>query len=468
MATTSLWRVKGDLGKVVRYADDPTKNTNPEYTEKNGPVSGQETWLSDVIDYAMQSSKTEFFNERAEIKERFVTGIHCMPETAREEMMATKMKYTKPGGVVAYHGYQSFAPGEGTPELAHKIGIKLAKQLWGDRFEIVVATHLDKADRLHTHFVINTVSFVDGRKFYRSERDYFDMQHASDSLCREYGLSVVERPGQSKTKHYSEWQAERNGHPTWRSLVKSDVDTAIRRSMTERQFFENLRSMGYEIKGGKDISVRPPGKERFVRLLRNFGDDYSIEGIRRRILAQTRPERISIPASPEPKKAQFVGVFHRAYRQTGLRALYLYYLYRMGGLPKSREPSPKRVYFLLREDIRFIQRISQETRLLVKHRIDTREQLTVHKEALTARITALSLQRQRFRNQLKGIREDDKLAAVKSEIANISKSIVGLRREVKLCDEIDRRSTEMEYKLRRVREDEKQKGKERIKHELYR
>ncbi len=61
--------------------------------------------------------------------------------------------------------------------------------------------------------------------------------------------------------------------------------------MTERQFFDNLRKKGYEVKIGKDISVRPPGKERFVRLIRNFGEDYSIEQIRRRILSQTRAEK---------------------------------------------------------------------------------------------------------------------------------------------------------------------------------
>jgi len=118
--------------------------------------------------------------------------------------------------------------------------------------------------------IFNNVSMIDGKKYYRSKHDYWLMQQESDALCREYGLSVIEEPQNGKSKHYAEWKAEQDGRQTWRGMIKSDVDTAIRQSMTEHQFFDNLRKMGYEIKIGKDISVKPPGKERFVRLYRNF------------------------------------------------------------------------------------------------------------------------------------------------------------------------------------------------------
>lgn len=110
------------------------------------------------------------------------------------------------------------------------------------------------------------------------------MRKASDDLCQEYHLSVIEDPQPGKSKHYGEWRAEQEQRPTWRGMVRADVDEAIRQSMTERQFFDALRKKGYEIKVGKDISVRPPGKERFVRLVRNFGEEYSIDGIRERML----------------------------------------------------------------------------------------------------------------------------------------------------------------------------------------
>ena len=297
MAVTSIWHVKsGGLGRVLDYAKNERKTSNPEYDKKQAAVE-QEKWLSDVITYATRDKKTQIIvhDERAEIMRRFVSGVNCQPETVRDEMRAVKRKFGKTDGVIAYHGYQSFAPGEATPEMAHEIGVKLADRLWGDRFQVIVTTHLDKAHHLHNHFVLNNVSMVDGKKYYRSERDYYNMQRESDALCREYGLSVIEEPKRGQSKHYAEWDAERQGRQTWRGLVKTDVDTAIRQSMTEQQFWQNLRKMGYEIKAGKDISVKPPGKKRFVRLHRNFGDDYAIEGIRKRILAQTRPERRIIP-----------------------------------------------------------------------------------------------------------------------------------------------------------------------------
>lgn len=151
--------------------------------------------LSDVIDYAVNSEKTQAADgEQEEILHSFVSGVNCHPRTAREEMLAVKRRFGKENGTVAYHGYQSFAPGEATPELAHEIGLRLARQLWGDRYQVVVATHLDKANHLHNHFVVNTVSFIDGIKYHRTAKDYHDMQAASDALCREYGLSVIEDP----------------------------------------------------------------------------------------------------------------------------------------------------------------------------------------------------------------------------------------------------------------------------------
>jgi hypothetical protein len=468
VAVTAIWSVKGWLGQVVIYVENPDKTENPAYYEKQGITPDQAQGLSDVIDYAVQSHKTQLSDEGAEIKKRFITGVNCLPEAAREEMMATKKHYGKSEGVVAYHGYQSFAPGEATPEIAHEIGIKLAKQLWGDRHQVIIATHLDKKNHLHNHFILNNVSFVDGKKYYRSKQDYLFMRQTSDALCCEYGLSVIEEPQSGKSKHYGEWKAGQDGRQTWRGMIKTDVDTAIRQSMTERQFFDNLRKMGYEIKAGKDISVKPPGKERFVRLQRNFGDDYAIEGIRQRILAQGRPERQIIPPGPPPKKMRFIGNIHTARRITGLRALYFHYLYKMGVLPKQRGPNPKQVYFLFREDIRFIQNISRETRLLVKHKIDSIEQLTAHKDGLTAQINGLYSQRKHLRYQSRSIRGEDKLAAAKVEIAALSSQIGELRREVRLCEDIEKRSADMRDKLRRAAEDQKSQREEDKGHEQFR
>lgn len=331
MATTSIWRVKGWLGKVVVYVENPDKTTNPKfYTDEDmTEQDGQE--LSDVIRYAVNSRKTQKAdNEDCAVVHRFVSGINCSPSTARDEMLAVKKRFGKENGTVAYHGYQSFAPGEATPEMAHEIGMKLAARLWGDRYQVIVATHLDKENHLHNHFVLNTVSFVDGIKYHRTKKDYHDMQTVSDELCREYRLSVIENPQYGKAKQYGEWRAEQEQRPTWRGLIRADIDEAIRQSMTERQFFDNLRKKGYEVKIGKDISVRPPGKERFVRLIRNFGEDYSIEQIRRRILSQTRAEKKPSEPTRQVIRIRLFGSLKKTRKITGFRALYVHYCYLLG------------------------------------------------------------------------------------------------------------------------------------------
>ena len=471
MAVTSIWRVNGWLGKVVVYVENPEKTSNPEFYE-NGDMTERECQeLDDVIAYAVSSRKTELHKEDSNVLERFVSGVNCHPATARAEMMAVKKRFGKEDGTIAYHGYQSFAPGEATPEMAHKIGVELAQRLWGDRYQVVVATHLDKANHLHSHFVLNTVSFVDGIKYHRTAKDYHEMQAVSDALCREYGLSVIENPQPGKSKHYGEWRAGQEQSPTWRGIVRSDVDEVIRLSMTERQFFENLHRKGYEIKVGKDISVRPPGKERFVRLARNFGEDYTLEGIRRRILEQTRAA-IPLPEpTPKHKHYHVSGNWQSRKKVTGFRALYFHYCYLLGVFPKSKQQNKRRLHFLLREDLIKLDAITQEARLLAVHRIDTAEQLFSYQSELGNRIADVSSRRkQLYRKQRTMAVKSDEAASVEvsAAISALSKELSQLRREVKLCNDIAVRSGVMLEHIQKVREDENHQRKEKTEHDQFR
>lgn len=466
MATTSIWRVKGWLGKVVVYVENPDKTTNPKFfTDKDmAEQDGQQ--LSDVILYAVNSEKTqETGSEDGTPLHRFVSGINCSPATARDEMLAVKKRFSKENGTVAYHGYQSFAPGEATPELAHEIGVKLAERLWGDRYQVIVATHLDKENHLHNHFVLNTVSFADGIKYHRTRKDYHEMQTVSDALCREYGLSVIEHPQQGCGKQYGEWRAEQEQRPTWRGLIRSDIDEAIRQSMTERQFLVALRKKGYAVKVGKDISVRPPGKERFVRLMRNFGEDYSLDNIRRRILSQSRPERRTPEQKPEILRVRLIGSLKTARKLTGFRALYVHYCYLLGIFPKNRpQQNRKRLHFLLREDLLKLDAITAETRLLVRNRIDTAEQLFSYRDEAQDKIAALTAERKQLYKlqRTAAVKSDpEKAAEVKAQIAALSKELAALRKEVVLCNSIAERSGVIKERIKAVREDEHIKEKEK-------
>lgn len=232
---------------------------------------------------------------------------------------------------------------------------------------------------------------MDGIRYHRTGKDYYEMRTVSDELCREYSLSVVEKPQLGKSKHYGEWRAEQEQRPTWRGLIRSEIDELIRESVSEKQFYYLLRQKGYAVKFGKDISVRPPGKERFVRLTRNFGEAYTAEAIRQRILQQPlpQPER-QMTDKPRPKTYRVQGSRQTARKITGFRALYFYYCYKLGIFPKGRPQNRARLHFLLREDLLKLNNISQEVRLLARHQIDTAEQLALYKKEQEVNIRELS------------------------------------------------------------------------------
>lgn len=102
-------------------------------------------------------------------------------------MFITKQQYNKTGDILGFHAFQSFKENEVTPEQAHEIGVRLAQEMWGDRFEVIVSTHLN-TKHYHNHFVINSVSFKDGKRYYDKRETSAKLRQLSDSICEEYGL----------------------------------------------------------------------------------------------------------------------------------------------------------------------------------------------------------------------------------------------------------------------------------------
>jgi len=128
MAVTSIWPSKSHLETVINYARNPEKTI-----EKNYEGMAVLHKIDNVVEYAADNMKTE--------ERKYVTCINCREETAVEQFMETKRYWCKTDGRICFHGYQSFKEAEVTAEIAHEIGVKLAERLWGDRFEVVVATH---------------------------------------------------------------------------------------------------------------------------------------------------------------------------------------------------------------------------------------------------------------------------------------------------------------------------------------
>ena len=418
----------------------------------------KKTTLDGMIEYVVNGDKTE--------QRLYEAALNCAsPETAYPEMMATKERWGKTDGVLGYHIIQSFAAGEIVPDKAHEIGIALAHQLFGDRFEAVIGTHLN-TDNLHTHIVINAVSFKDGGKYRSTKANMYRIREVSDALCREHSLSVILR-SQGHGMNYAEYIAQKAGKRTWRDAIREDVDEVIRCCHAPSQFVPALRNQGYEVKESvKYMAVRPPGKERFVRL-KSLGAQYEWVNIQHRIFNQKTVKVLpELSQRIQARGYHLRGVLPRK-RITGYRALYYHYLYKMGILPINRA-SAKRVPFVLREELYKLERISAEVKLLCAHKIDTAEQLGAYQTSIEARITIVSDERKLLRNKTRICHDTSQAALLREQASAFTKQLSILRREVKLCEGIRTRSQEIPKTLKQAKQEEKEYDKEMMKHEQQR
>ncbi len=247
MATTGFWPVKTNLKATVDYAENPDKTTAEKYVDDD---------LYSALRYVENDDKTD--------KKLFVTGINCVTEKAYECMMATKKKYGKLGGNLAYHGYQSFSEGEVTSEECHQIGIETARRMWGDKYEVIVTTHLNTENHLHNHFIANSVSFKTGEKFKNKIGDHLELRKISDEICREHELSVLENSSFYGGEKNSYW-LHKSGKLTNRDQVKADVQRVLKLSRNKSDFIMYFKRLGYEFDETR-LSVKAPDWQRAVRL----------------------------------------------------------------------------------------------------------------------------------------------------------------------------------------------------------
>lgn len=263
MAVTKLWKVSVRLGQVLDYATDPEKTVNPEYSSEDYQA------LKDVLAYAKDEEKTEH--------EFFCDGINCNVDMARDQFITVKEQFDKPSGIQAYHGYLSFKENEVTPEQAQQIGMEFVRKMWGKRFQVVVTTHLN-TKHLHCHFVINSVSFVDGKRLQDKEKSWRYFRHIADEICLEHKLSIVEKPELNRSPAYLTMK-DKAGMPTRYNNAKKAIDEAIAMSRNLRQFQYELGVMGYHSNfspNRKYATVTPKGSEKPIRTYR-LGEEYTKE-----------------------------------------------------------------------------------------------------------------------------------------------------------------------------------------------
>lgn len=417
MAVSKLWSINEDgLIRVLQYAANPKKTNNKLY----------------------------------------ISGINCEPETAYEEFTAVKRSYAKADGIEAYHGYLSFKEQNITPELTMKIGTEFAQEVWGKRFQVLVTVHTD-TEHPHCHFVINSVSFVDGKKLWGEEKAWFKFKQTADRLCEKYGLYYNPKlvRGKSSSYHYNR---EKKGEPTRYLLAREAMEKALLQCTNTADLRYTLAKLGYELTMNdrrKYWTITPKGSKKPIRLVK-LSADYTPEGIRHRLVNNRydRPPRIDY-RHYRPKQYKLPTCGDRILQRTSvIYRIYLYYAFRLGVIHSYRRPDPAKLHWIFKDELAYLDRLSEEVRLMGREKISTDVELLAYKHKLEDRIQTFTDERSDLRKHSRRKISADELKETKDKITHITINLRKLRHELKLCEHIAERSKVMEQGLETVLNDE--------------
>ena len=417
MATTKIWDVRAHASKLLAYVANKNKTTM-EFENKSFDES--EKLAAEILGLPYGHFATE--------EKKFVSGINCTPENAKEIMLSL-LEDTDSSDIQAYHGYQSFKPGEVTPDVAHAIGVQLANELWGEDFPVIVATHIDKG-HVHNHFCLSATGFS-GKRYHDCKATYKLMRDTSDRLCREYGLSVIEKPKKENRKHIAEVHAKQQGIPTIRDQIRADIDSVVKYEVTLKSFYKRMQLLGYKFEyRGQYLRIKPYGYNKFFRMDK-LGKDYTEPELQARMAYNWRNGLLRALPIYKPTLQE---------KPKGLYALYLHYCYLLGAVQKTVPQDPE-VYAVIREDVRRARMYNEHAKFLGKYNLTTTDDLQQHEQMVDAQISALCKERQALRNKLRWMKDTEKMQPIREEIYAISAKIKPLRKEQKMCKDIYERST---------------------------
>ena len=191
-------------------------------------------------------------------------SINCLPETAFEQMMDTKMTFGKMDKRQGYHIIISFVPRETTEEIAFDIVERFAKEYLKDEYEAVYAVHNDK-DHMHAHLIFNSVNLVTGMKYeYRKGEWKRRMQPITNKLCKEYNLEIMpaEYAGEPKNLSRVEWEQEQQ----FKEMILADALFCQNYAGSMDHFIFLMKRIGYQFEYGKYLSVKVPGGKWYHQL----------------------------------------------------------------------------------------------------------------------------------------------------------------------------------------------------------
>lgn len=393
----------------------------------------RKTRLDTIIKYIMNGEKTE--------KMMYVSGVNCKPNTAIQQMQDTKKRFNKEGGIISYHLMQSFEGKEVSPEKCHELGLKYAKELFGDDYEFVVATHLN-TDNVHNHIVINSVSFKSGNKFYSNRETKDFIRITSDFICKEDGLSILSTPW--KYKGYYKLYAKNN---SYMQLVKKDIDDAISSSYSYKGFKTRLENQGYCISynEGTGLLVSRNNSYKIVRPQELFGDNYTKEKILDRIENKNH-NKIYIPRKKYKMTIEEYNKFKQKQREYQLGKLPLLYIFiclllKIDPLPPKIEINNHKVPITkeMKIAIKHLDTLSEQTILLTENKINNLNDLKSYRYSQEENLRILkgkreSLWRKRSKEANPEIKEK-----ITHEIDDLKVLIKKINKDIVNCFEIENR-----------------------------
>ncbi len=424
MATTKIWAVKNRLDHVLEYVGDEDKTIDKlgSYVSRNGATANQ----------------------------KYMTCVNCSSIDPFTSMMNLKESFHDDSKIVAYHAVQSFKPGEGNADLIHEIGVKTVSKLFGDQYQFVVCTHLDK-EHLHNHIVINPISIVDGKRYHNSMKDIYKLREVSDEICRQYGLSIIEEPigkGQSRNEYYQARSYIRE--------IKKDIDDAILRNYDVDSFIKDMNLEGYEFVKIEDMPcILHPNYSKAIPLTL-LGQKYSLDSIDQRI-EKSEPTFVRLKITYKQKDANSLYQLYKEHKLNGFLKDVVKFQILIGILP-NYVGTKVRLSKEMRMECRKLDLITRATTIVAKNHIETLDELDIKIIDLKNQLNELSITRKQLYS--KSYKENDLIEKAKfsEEAKQLTPMIKELRQEIKSLEYMkdhSRRCIDYNKELERKREIER-------------
>ena len=382
MAVCKIWSIKSNLSSAINYITNDEKTSKETYSN-----------LHKELNYIVNDEKTE--------EKLYVSGINCNPENAKKEFMITKERFQQKEGILAFHAIQSFKETNLNPELVHNIGLQLANEMWGDRFQVVVATHLN-TNHFHNHFIINSVSCFDGKRYYDTRTSYARLRKINDQLCMENNLDYMEEKKTKSGLNYKNFQLKNENVNIYDKQIKLDVDMAIGLATSYQEFLNILENMNYEVtERSEKLSIRSLKYNRAVRIERRFGIDYSIDNIVKRILGTYLPEQ-KVYYRNYFKRDEIIDSLFKL-NCKGLAIQYIKYLKLLNKYPTYIKN--QKISYSMQRDVMRMDEISKQTIFLAKYDIKSEDELINLYDNLREKFEESTSNKENIKEELKLILE---------------------------------------------------------------